>query len=541
MTEKIWLKNYPVRSSLDYPEVSLYDFVKKSADDYPDFISLVFMGTEITFKEMQDNIDRMAAALHDLGVNKGDRVGLMLPNCPQYVYSFFACMKLGAVVVQINPLYTPPEVEFILNDSGTRVFIGIDAAFSSFQEVRSKVQVEHVIVYRLMWMDLEGENIFFDELLNKYSPNSYQADINPREDVAIFQYTGGTTGFPKAVMLSHYNITTNATQTRECISGWLEGRYGSTGITQDYVIGIMPFFHAYGMSALMVNALTVPVGIVLVPRFDVDVLLSLIKDYKPVLFPGVPTIYTAIINHPDCDKYGIDAIEICISAAAPMPVDMMIRFEEKTGSKILEVYGLSEAGPATHSNPFVGKRKPGSVGMPYPDTDCKIVDIEDGTTEMPQGEEGELLIKGPQIMMGYWNRPEETAQTLKDGWLYTGDIARMDEEGYFYIVDRKKDMVIIGGYNVYPREVDEILFEHPKVSEAITAGIPDDYYGEILKGYVVLKEGETATEEEILDFCRKKLVKYKVPRRIEFRSELPKSAIGKLLRRKLVEEEMNKQ
>jgi len=280
---------------------------------------------------------------------------------------------------------------------------------------------------------------------------------------------------------------------------------------------------------------------VLIPQFNADALLQAIVQYRPALFPAVPTIYIAVANHPQLADYQIHGIvEICNSGAAPMPVDVMARFERDTGSKMLEGYGLSEASPVTHCNPLFGVRKPGSVGLPYPDTDCKIVDLVDGVTEMPVGEEGELLIKGPQVMKGYWNRPEETAETLRDGWLYTGDIAKMDEEGYFYIVDRKKDLVITGGYNVYPREVDEVLFEHPKIAEAVTAGIPDDYYGEVLKAYVVLKEGEEATAEEIIEFCSQKLARYKLPRQVEFRSELPKSAIGKILRRELVKKEQQK-
>jgi len=537
--EPMWLKNYPVRWKLDYPEVSLYDYMKETTAKYPDLVALVFFGNEITFGQMQENIDRTAAALVALGVGKGDRVALMLPNCPQYVYSYYACMKLGAIVVQMNPLYMPNEVEFILNDSGAKVFFGVDAMFASFNAVRKKVPVEQAVVVRLLWTEVEGDNLFADELLQQYPPESPRAEINPKEDVAVFQYTGGTTGFPKAVMLTHFNLSANVTQIKEWLTDWTEEKF-SQGVSQYYGVGILPFFHSYGMTCVMNTGLTLPSGQVLVPRFDIDVLLELIKQYKPTLFPAVPTVYTAIANHPEADKFNINAIEICNSGAAPMPVEVMNRFEERTGSKMLEGYGLSEASPVTHCNPLKGVRKPGSIGIPYPDTECKIVDLETGLRELPVGEEGELIIKGPQVMKGYWSRPEETAQTLRDGWLFTGDIARMDEEGYFYIVDRKKDMIITGGFNVYPREVDEILFEHPKVAEAVTAGIPDDYYGEVLKAYVVLKEGETATEQEILDFCAGKMAKYKLPRQIEFRRELPKSAVGKILRRVLVDEEKQK-
>lgn len=540
MSERPWLKNYPVNYNLEFPEISLYEFMKRITTAHPDLIALVFFGKEVTYREMQENIDRTAAALADMDVRKGDRVALMLPNCPEYVYSYFACMKLGAIAVQLNPLYTPSELELLLNDSGAKVFVGVDAVFGSFHEVRDRVPVEHVIVARMMWTDVEGENLWFDELLQKYPPESPEAAIDPKEDVAVFQYTGGTTGIPKAVMLTHFNLVANATQVREWLRDFTDRMFAG-GVTQHYTLAVLPFFHSYGMTCVMNVGLSFPSGQVLLPRFDVDSLLELAEQYRPTIFPGVPTIYTAIANHPYVDRYNLESIEVCNSGAAPMPVDVMARFEERTGSKMIEGYGLTEASPVTHCNPFTGECKPGSIGMPYPDTDCRIVDIETGTTDVPPGDEGELIIKGPQVMKGYWNRPEETAETIRDGWLYTGDIARMDEDGYFYIVDRKKDMVITGGFNIYPREVDEVLFEHPKIAEAVTAGIPDDYYGEVLKAYVVLKDGESATQEELLDFCAQKLAAYKIPRSIEFRRELPKSAIGKILRRVLVEEEKKKQ
>lgn len=525
-----------MRRNLEYPEISLYNYFIDTTADYPDLVALVFFGNEITFRELHEKIDRMAAALSGLGVQKGDRVALMLPNCPQYVYTFYACMKLGAVVVQVNPLYTPAETEFILNDSGAKVFVGADAVFGSFHAVRDRVAVEHVIVSRLLWTDVEGENLWFDDLLEQYPHSSPAIDLNPKDDIAVLQYTGGTTGFPKAVMLTHFNLTCNIIQIKEWFGEWINRAF-EEGVKQYYGIAILPFFHSFGLTCAMNVGLTLPSGQVLVPRFDLIAILELIKQYKPAYLPAVPTVYIAIANHPEADQYNIDAIEVCFSGAAPMPVDIMARFEEQTGSKMLEGYGLSETSPVTHCNPLIGERKPGSIGLPYPDTECMIVDLETGLDEMPIGEEGELIIKGPQVMKGYWNRPEETSEVLRDGWLYTGDIAKMDQDGYFYIVDRKKDMVITGGYNVYPREVDEVLFEHPKVAEAVTIGLPDDYYGEVIKAYVVLHEGESAAEEEIIEFCRQKLAKYKVPRMVEFRDELPKSAIGKVLRRSLHEEE----
>lgn len=539
LTEKPWMKNYPVRWNLEYPEVSLYRYFMDCTSDYPDLVALVFFGNEITFRELHKKIDQMAAALLNLDVKKGDRVALMMPNCPQYVYTYYACMKIGAVVVQVNPLYTPAEVEFIIKDSEAEVFVGADAVFSSFHSVRDKVPVRHVIVSRLLWTEVEGDNIWFDILLEQQEPEEESAEIDPKEDIAVFQYTGGTTGFPKAAMLTHYNLICNVTQIKEWFGDWIKSKF-ENGVEQQYGIAILPFFHSYGMTCAMNVGLTLPSGQVLMPRFDLDAILELIKTYQPALLPAVPTVYIAIANHPDADKYKIDAIEICNSGAAPMPVDAMARFEQRTGSKMLEGYGLSEASPVTHCNPLEGKRKPGSIGMPYPDTYCRLVDIETGTQEVGMGEEGELIIKGPQVMKGYWNRPEETAEALRDGWLYTGDIAKMDEDGYFYIVDRKKDLVITGGYNVYPREVDEVLFEHPKIAEAVTVGLPDNYYGEVIKAYVVLHEGESATEEEIIEFCKQKLAKFKVPRMVEFRTKLPTSAIGKILRRALVDEEKEK-
>ncbi len=540
MTERPWLKNYPVRWNLDYPRISLYEHIRRSTAENSDLVALVFFSKEISFRQMQENIDRMAAAFTDLGLLKGDRVALMLPNCPEYVYSYYAAMKIGAIVVQLNPLYKREEIEFILKDSGAKIFIGIDAAVESFQEARRGAKLDHVIIVRFTGAEVAGENLWYDELLEKYSPQSEEAKIDPEEDVAVFQYTGGTTGLPKAAMLTHFNLVANVTQIKEWLKEWIEIKLAEK-MKQHFGIGILPFFHSYGMTCVMNTGLALPMGQVLLHRFDMEALLESVVKYRPALFPAVPTIYAAVANHPQLASYGIHGvIEICNSGAAPMPLDVMMRFEKETGSKILEGYGLTEASPVTHCNPLGSLRKPGSVGMPYPDTDCRIVDLADGVTGMAVGEEGELIIKGPQVMKGYWNRPDETAEILRDGWLYTGDIAKMDEQGYFYIVDRKKDLVITGGYNVYPREVDEVLFDHPKIAEAVTIGISDDYFGEVLKAFVVLKEGESARAEEIIEFCSGKLARYKVPRQVEFRAELPKSAIGKILRRELIKEEEQK-
>ncbi len=353
--------------------------------------------------------------------------------------------------------------------------------------------------------------------------------LSPEEDIAVLQYTGETTGTPKAAMLTHYNLVVNIVQMQELLTEWVEEKKGK----QSYVVAALPFSHAYGMTVVMNLGLCLSMGLLLMHRFNVEEFLRLVQSYQPVLFCGVPTMYTAIINHPRIQSYKIDCIEICNSGGAPMPLEVIKNFEALTGAAILEGYGLSEAAPSTHTNPLSGVRKPGSIGLPYPDTDCRIVDPDKGNRELPPGSEGELIIKGPQVMKGYWRQPDETREVLRNGWLYTGDIAKMDEDGYFYIVDRKKDMVITSGFNVYPREVDEVLFQHPKVAEAVTLGVPHDYHGEVLKAFVVLKEGKKASEEEIIAFCAERLVKYKLPRVVEFSTELPKSAVGKILRHHL--------
>ncbi|MCX5906487.1 MAG: long-chain fatty acid--CoA ligase, partial [Deltaproteobacteria bacterium] len=353
------------------------------------------------------------------------------------------------------------------------------------------------------------------------------------DEVALLQYTGGTTGFSKGAMLTHYNLVSDVIQ---CVS-WNQGAHKG----KERMLAVLPFFHVYGMTVAMNEAIYLAATIILLPRFQIDDTLEAINAYQPTRFPGVPTMYIAIINHPRVKEYNISSIKVCSSGSAPMPIEALKRFEELTGGKISEGYGLTEASPVTHSNPFSGQRKIGSIGLPRPDTDAKIVDLETGEKDLPPGQEGELCIRGPQVMKGYWNRPEETVKSLRNGWLYTGDIARMDEEGYFYIVDRKKDMIICGGYNVYPREVEEVLYQHPKIQEACAVGVPDPYRGETVKAFVVLKEKEQATPEEIIAYCQKNMAKYKAPTMVEFRKELPKSHVGKVLRKILREEERKKQ
>lgn len=536
MDTRPWLKNYPTRSTLDYPKISLYHYLKKVADQYPNRTALIFIADRVTYREMMVNIDRMAAAFTAMGLQKGDRIALMLPNCFAYVYCYFAAMRQGLVVAQLNPLLTARELSFIVRDSNARVLIAADAVFQTIEQAMLDQDIENLIVVPLTGEKINVNAKPFDDILQQHEPNPPDVEINPEEDLAVLQYTGGTTGFPKGAMLTHYNLVANAEMTAEILREWLK-KFGGKEV---YSMGLLPFFHSYGMTVCLDVGLTIPAGLLLVPQFNADLIFYLIQQYKPVIFPGVPTAFMALMNHPEVQNYDLDSIDVCISGAAPMPVEAIEQFEQITGSSILEGYGLSETSPITHSNPFLGVRKPGSIGIPYPDTDCKIVDPDDGERELPIGEEGELIIKGPQIMKGYWNRPNDTASTLKNGWLYTGDIARMDEDGYFYIVDRKKDMIIYGGNKIYPREVEEVLYEHPKVAEAVCIGIPEKFFGEVVKAFIVLKDGAEATPEEIIEFCRPRMIKYKVPRQVEFRSELPKTNVGKFLRKDLAIEEQRR-
>jgi long-chain acyl-CoA synthetase len=447
------------------------------------------------------------------------------------------------VVVNVNPMYVERELEFQLHDAGVQTIVAARDLLPRLEAVREKIRLKTIILTDLdEHVRGEGsrEQIATDrpgiyeyaELLKKgksQAPPSVSVDP---DEVALLQYTGGTTGFSKGAMLTHYNLVSDVVQ---CVSWNVGAERG-----KERMLAVLPFFHVYGMTVTMNEAIYLAATIILLPRFQVDDCLEAINAHQPTRFPGVPTMYIAIINHPKVRDYNISSIKVCSSGSAPLPVEALKKFEELTGGKISEGYGLTEASPVTHANPFSGERKIGSIGLPRPDTDSKIVDLETGKKDLPPGEEGELCIRGPQVMKGYWNRPEESAKSLRDGWLYTGDIAKMDKEGYFYIVDRKKDMIICGGYNVYPREVEEALYLNPKILEAGVLGVPDPYRGETVKAFVVLKPGQKATAEEVIDFCRQNLARFKVPTLVEFRNELPKSHVGKVLKKVLREEESKK-
>ena len=540
-TEKPWLKVYErgnVESESLVFEGSLYDLFRQAAEEHRGRNALSFYGTTFEFGRLQALVEKMAASLAASGVSKGDRVALMLPNCPQYVISFFATIRLGAIVTQINPMYVEREIEHILNDSGAETIVVYAAVYERVKAVLPGSHLKTVIVVDFgdEPVGLDAGHHSFGSFLSVDADPAPDVEIDPAEDVAALQYTGGTTGVSKGAMLTHRNLVANVQQT---IDVFVQNPDQFRGRR---CVGALPFFHIYGLTCVMLFGIRLGVEQVLLPRFEVEEALAVFENARPTMFAGVPTMYMALLaSGEDLRKHHLHDVMIFNSGGSALPVNLKRSFEERVSKPLFEGYGLSEASPVTHNNPpFLGEGREGSIGIPIPSTDARIVDVETGVTEMPVGESGELIIKGPQVMKGYLNMPEETARTLKDGWLHTGDVAKMDEDGYFYIVDRKKDMIVASGYNVYPREVEEVLFEHPDVAEAVAIGVPDDYRGETVKAFVVKRSGATTTEEEILAFCKERLAPYKAPRTVEFRDDLPKSAVGKLLRRVLVDEERAK-
>ena len=544
-----WFKFYDegVPHRLDYPSIPLYRLLEDAARRFPARTATIFQGARLSYSQVDTLSNRFANALCALGVKKGDRVALLMPNCPQFVIAYFGALKAGAVVVATNPLWVEREVEQQLLDCGAETVIVLSRRYPLIQSIRSRTHLKCVIVtsikdylpsaqrilYTLLREKKEGDrqtiaqgDFDFVTLLRGYPEASPRIDVNSR-DVALLQYTGGTTGVSKGAVITHANLITNTFQIR----AWLNVPDGSSSF-----VAALPFFHVYGMVACMSAAIGTASTLILHPRFEVKAILNAIQKYRPEYFPGVPPMYVAINENPLTPHYDLSSIKACISGAAPLPGDVKLKFEQITGGKLCEGYGLSEAPTATHCNPFLGLNKTGSIGLPFPDVECKIVDIDDSARELAVGEIGELCIKSPQVMQGYWGHPAETGLALRDGWLYTGDIARVDDDGYFYIVDRKKDMIISGGYNVYPRDVEDVLLTHPAIKEAAVAGIADDKWGEQVKAFVVLREGQAATAQEIIAFCKQNMARYKVPAEVEFRDALPKTLVGKVLRRVLIEE-----
>jgi long-chain acyl-CoA synthetase len=551
--ERVWYKSYAkgIPHQINYESTPMPEALARTAREFPDKTALIFIDSKVSYRQLNDMANRFANALIDMGVKPGDKVAMLMPNMPQLVAATYGAWRAGAVVVMNNPLYTDVELAYQFNNSESAFLVAIDLICPRMIALRPKTKIKNLVVAHIRdhlkfpkkqllpivakdkhrnipptpnvheWMDF----------LKKYPATDPKVPIN-FDGLACLQYTGGTTGVSKGVTLSHANLSKNVQQ----IVAWFPG-LNKGEITH---LGVLPIFHSFGLTCCMNICVWMAWTDVLIPRPEPQAILEAIHKHRINFFPAVPTMYVGVLNHPEASKFDLTSIKGCFSGAAPLPVEVIRDFEAKTGSQICEGYGLSETSPVVTTNPYGGKTKVGSIGLPVSDTDIKIVDLADGTKEMPVGEAGEVLVKGPQVTSGYYKMPEETANAIKDGWLYTGDIGKMDEEGYFYIVDRKKDMVIAGGYNIYPREIDEVLFEHPKVLEACAVGIPDPYRGETIKAFVVLKPGETLTEEEVIKYCGEKLAKYKVPKKVEFMASLPKSGVGKVLRKELRAMEMVK-
>ena len=528
-SDRPWLAHYPERvpRSLTYRSIPIYQLLAESVARHPDLPAIRFYQTRLTYQQLWDQAQRSSAVFASLGIGRGDRIALMLPNCPQYVIAYYGALLAGAIVVQVNPLYTARELGHLLSNSGAETIVVADALYPVVQAVEG-TPLKRVLVTRLRGgATLGPEAESFEKLLAAAPATPPEVEVDA-QDVAVLQYTGGTTGVSKGAMLTHFNIVANVAQ--------------SAALNPDALppgearcLTVIPLFHVYGMTVCMNLTLAQGGEVILLPRFDLAEVMETIKATQPTHFPGVPTMYVAVNGFPNAESYGLSSIKYLNSGAAPMPVEVMSEYEARFGGKILEGYGLSEASPTTHAHPPLAVRKPGTVGLPLPDTDCEIVDLDLGTKILPVGEVGEIRIKGPQVMRGYWGMPKETAIALRDGWLYTGDIGKMDADGYFSIVDRKKDMIIASGYNVYPRDVEEVLYEHPAIRECCVAGVPDRYRGETVKAYIVLRSGVEISVDDLRAFCRERLAAYKIPKIIEFRDSLPKSLVGKILRRVLVD------
>jgi long-chain acyl-CoA synthetase len=542
--EKIWLKSYDeqVPHTLQYSDQTLYQSLQKAVQENPDGIATVFVGAKIRYRRLGRLVDRFASALAGLGVQQGDRVALILPNIPAYPIAHFAVMKLGGVLVPTNPLYVERELEYQLNDSGAETVVILDQLYPRLRQVKERTAVKRVVLVRIqdflprtlgLLYGLKNKSPVdpsqtedlheYHHLIRKSFPSAPAAEVSP-DDTAILLYTGGTTGVSKGAVLTHRNLSVNVRQTRS----WL----WSIEERKEIFLCVLPFFHSYGMTtALHLSTLTQST-MLLAPRFELDDVVKQIKKYKPTIFCAVPSMYNAINRYKGISSSDVASIRLCISGGAALPAAIQEKFESLTGGKLVEGYGLSETSPVALVNPTHGHRKSGTIGVPLPDTEAKVVDPESGETLAPQ-EIGELALRGPQVMSGYWKMPQETEQVLRQDWLHTGDMAVMDEEGFFAIVDRKKDLIISAGMNIYPREVEEVLHQHPKVVEAAVLGIPSAVREEVAKAFIVVEEGQELTKQEVIQFCRDKLARYKIPKEIEIVEELPKSALGKVLKRVL--------
>ena len=559
MKKRVWHSLYDegVPTSYEFEDVSLPQLLEQSAATHGNRTALIFMNSRLTYRQLKQDVDRLATALDTLGVGRDTRVAIQLPNLPQTVIAYYATLSLGAQAVMTNPMYVEREIEHQWNDAGCTLAVVTDFLFERrIKAIRRRLPVKNYVIASIpeylrfplkllaplklrradpplmAKVDAEEGIHFFRQLIKTTPPRPPEVDIGA-DDIAVVQYTGGTTGVSKGAMLTHGNLSSNAQQ----ISAW----FPALEPGKETWLASLPFFHVFGMTVSMNFPVHAGAATILMPDpRDIRQLIKSIVKHKVTVFPTVPAQINAINNYPGIENRDLTSIKACVSGSAPLPVDVLEKFEKLTGSKIVEGFGLTEASPVTHCTPLLGQRKVGSIGIPLPETDAKVVNLEDGTTEMPHGETGELVIRGPQVMKGYWQQPDATQETIKDGWLHTGDIAVIDENGFFAIVGRKKELIIAGGYNIYPDEIDRVLMAHPAVLEAATIGIPDEKRGETVKSFVVLAEGQTATVEELIEFTRRELAAYKIPRQIEFRGELPKSTVLKILRRELREQELAK-
>jgi long-chain acyl-CoA synthetase len=547
-----WLKMYApgVPEKIEFDQITMSRVLSRTAKEYPTYTALNWMGNKISYSQLEQLVNQFARALVDMGVRSGDKVALLMPNLPQTVIADYATLRIGAVCVMNNPLYTERELKHQLNDSDSKVIVGLDLLLPRMLNLKKETGLERIVtchindylpfpkkqlyplVKKAMYRKIEPQEGVdqFTDLISKYSPDPVE-DLSAWDDLAALLYTGGTTGLSKGVMQTNANLSVNVQQ----FAAWLPGIKPGEKLLAD-----LPYFHTAGFTIMQNLPVWMGLEAITVPRPDPENVLDAIKKYKPDYLPGVPTIYNGLLNNKDFQTMDLSFIKGYFSGGAPLPIDTYNRLKDLNGSDLLSIYGLTECTVTATVSPWGGLVKPGTEGIPVPNTEIKIVDLETGSNEMPDGEPGEILIKGPQVMKGYYKNPEATAAVLKDGWLYTGDIGFMDEEGYLTVVDRKKDIIIAGGFNIYPNEIDDILFSHPKIAEACTIGVPDQYRGETVKAYVVLHEGETMNAGEIEDFCRASLAPYKIPKQVEFIDELPKSSVGKILRRALKEQELNK-
>ena len=537
---KLWFNAWPaeVPKSIKYPAIALHGLLQKTAENYPEKVAMAYLDREITYAQLDLVSNQFAHALAKLQVKKGDRVALFLPNVPQFIIAYFGVLKAGAVVTAISPMHREREVEYQLNDSGAQTIVMLDSLYPIVEKVREKTKLKNVIVTGLNEYGSENANsssilntLSFQQLIEKTAQNPPNLQFDPNEDLAALQYTGGTTGTAKGAMLTHANLVSNALM----FAAWIKGT-----MTQETFLTALPLFHIYGMTTSMTVPVSLAAKMVLLPKFEPTKALETIQKHKVTVFCGVPTMYSVLLANPELGKYDLTSIRVCISGASSLPPQVQKKFMQITGGFLAEGYGLTEASPVTHCTPVdktMRTVKVGSIGLPLPDTEARIVDLITGEKTLGQGETGELAVKGPQVMKGYWQKPEETALVLHDGWLLTGDIARMDQDGYFYITDRKKDLLKYKDYSVYPREIEDVLYEHPAVKLCAVIGKPDPIAGEVPKGFIVLKDDAKMSAEEIMAFVNDKVAPYKAIREIEFRQELPISSAGKVLRRLLQEEE----